>query len=640
MQKANWIVTDSFEYGKLSVIADKAKSLNVFFNEFYLPLNTEMYVYSNYGEMISGPITSKENNPNNSWVSAPFKGDTLNIEIKVPVKAIKDLKLKISVIGYGYKDIYGTYCCGFGTSAACEINVTCPLGNNWVNQRLAVAKVIGDQGTTFFTGEMIMNTCNTNMPYFLTAWHVLDNYVSSWQFIFQYWSPTCNPTQNTANTLQFNGAALIATNMTSDFTLVKLAQTPAANSNITYLGWNRSPNAALNTVGIHQPEGDVMKICSDANPPVLAGYNAPPFNTTVLNWWSAHFQQGTVEPGSSGSALFDQNQRVIGQLTGNPNTHGNYCAEQIGEYGRFDLSWTGGGTNITRLSNWLDPSNSGAMTTNTTSVANLGNASNLTISGPNSFCISGQYSINTTLPVTWAASPTGYVNLMPNGNSVLVTPISTNVNVIVTLTATSNCESDLFASKQIAVGNPLIGTINQGGVLTQMNTTNSVSAGATLVNFQWPNVTGISCYQSSTNPPVSQTGFIYYPSTSQFWFTLSSGQSITVSFSGTGCSGTTIATRSFNVGGHYYVIAPNPASGSINITSSSPGSSSKTENAQASTMIQVSIMDVNGNLKKQQQFSSGTVNMQLNVTDLVPGTYFVQIINGSINETQKLIINR
>ena len=29
-------------------------------------------------------------------------------------------------------------------------------------------------------------------------------------------------------------------------------------------------------------------------------------------------------------------------------------------YGRFDKSWTGGGTNSTRLSNWLDPNNSGA----------------------------------------------------------------------------------------------------------------------------------------------------------------------------------------------------------------------------------------------------------------------------------------
>jgi hypothetical protein len=146
-----------------------------------------------------------------------------------------------------------------------------------------VARVIGNQGTSFFTGEMIMNTCSTNIPYFLTAWHVLDNYVSSWQFLFQYWSPICSPSQNTSNTLQFNGASLMASNMSSDFALIRLNQTPPNNSNITYLGWNRSPNAALNSVGIHHPQGDVMKISADQNPPILADFNAPPFNSTALN---------------------------------------------------------------------------------------------------------------------------------------------------------------------------------------------------------------------------------------------------------------------------------------------------------------------------------------------------------------------
>ena len=112
-----------------------------------------------------------------------------------------------------------------------------------------------------------------------------------------------------------------------------------------------------------------------------------------------------------------------------------------------------------------------------------------------------------------------------------------------------------------------------------MNTTNSIAVGATSVTFQWPGVSGISCYQSSSNPSVSQTGFIYYPSQSKFWFTLSSGQSITVSFSGTGCG-------------------------------------------------------------QQQQFSSGTAKMQLNIADLIPGTYFAHIINGTINETHQLIIQR
>ena len=53
----------------------------------------------------------------------------------------------------------------------------------------------------------------------------------------------------------------------------------------------------------------------------------------------------------------------------------------IGEYGRFDLSWIGGGTNNTRLSNWLDPGNSNILTTNTTNVSNLPSEPGLPIAG-------------------------------------------------------------------------------------------------------------------------------------------------------------------------------------------------------------------------------------------------------------------
>jgi hypothetical protein len=225
--------------------------------------------------------------------------------------------------------------------------------------------------------------------------------------------------------------------------------------------------------------------------------------------------------------------------------------------------------------------------------------------------------------VAWSASPYGIVQIN-SPNSTSTTLSSQGGSGIITLTATiTTCGTNqIVLNKQVTVGNQLTGTITQSGINTPMNTTNSIAAGATSVTFQWPGVSGISCYQSSTNPSVSQTGFIYYPSQSKFWFTLSSGQSITVSFSGTGCGGTTVATRSFTVGGHYYVVSPNPASSSINISPASDGSNLTTEISQTGTTTQVSITDVSGNLKQQQQFTSGTAKMQLNVADLIPGTYF------------------
>ncbi|MEO8277178.1 MAG: hypothetical protein ABI639_13265, partial [Thermoanaerobaculia bacterium] len=71
---------------------------------------------------------------------------------------------------------------------------------------------------------------------------------------------------------------------------------------------------------------------------------------------------GVTEPGSSGSPLFDSNRRFIGQLHGGASACGQTGDNLSDMYGRVSVSWTGGGTDSTRLSNWLDAGNTGVMT--------------------------------------------------------------------------------------------------------------------------------------------------------------------------------------------------------------------------------------------------------------------------------------
>src|SRR5690606_16189236 len=70
----------------------------------------------------------------------------------------------------------------------------------------------------------------------------------------------------------------------------------------------------------------------------------------------ADWDIGTTEPGSSGSPLFDQDGRVIGQLHGGYAACGNDSADW---YGRFSISWNGGSTPDSSLRSWLDPLNTG-----------------------------------------------------------------------------------------------------------------------------------------------------------------------------------------------------------------------------------------------------------------------------------------
>lgn len=103
-------------------------------------------------------------------------------------------------------------------------------------------------------------------------------------------------------------------------------------------------------------------------------YNNAITNQNVINWddgsispinthWETIIDYGAMYHGSSGSPAFDGNHRIIGQLHGGSLS----CVEQIAYYGRFDVSWEGGGTPQTRLRDWLDPDNTGTTSIGSTS---------------------------------------------------------------------------------------------------------------------------------------------------------------------------------------------------------------------------------------------------------------------------------
>lgn len=389
----SWNVDNDYAYGKYTIRLNGALSASINFDRFNLPNGTEMYVYNENGNMITGPVTEAENNENNIWGSWVYQGAYLIIEIKTPAATIKQLRLHSNNIAYGYKEVYKSIKTGgFGTSGACNVNVICPLGNGWEAERNSVATILSATGGEFCTGSMVMNTCRSNTPYFLTANHCFEGNtnVAGWRFNFQAWSATCpNPGTN-ASGVMFNGSALKARNAASDFCLVQLFTTPPNNSGIHYAGWTRSTTPATNATGIHHPRGDVMKISRANNPVSIASFGG----STNQHWQSTWSPQDNgsgvtvtpiTEPGSSGSPLFDQDHRIIGQLHGGPSFCGS--TQPWDFYGRFDQSWTGGGTSTTRLSNWLDPCNYGSTTTNTTTICQL---SPVTIPMTNMGC-SGEY---------------------------------------------------------------------------------------------------------------------------------------------------------------------------------------------------------------------------------------------------------
>ena len=127
----------------------------------------------------------------------------------------------------------------------------------------------------------------------------------------------------------------------SDVALLILNETPPESYNVHYAGWDVSGNTPNIPVGIHHPSGDIKKISFDYDNASNSG-----------NFWDIDsWDDGTTEPGSSGSPLFDGiSHRIIGQLYGGVASCTNFGYDT---YGKTSVSWNNG------LSTYLDPNNSG-----------------------------------------------------------------------------------------------------------------------------------------------------------------------------------------------------------------------------------------------------------------------------------------
>lgn len=359
----------------LKIHSDGAYSINLIFDRFYLAEGSRFFIFNEDRTMVLGAFTPEVSNSLYSlFATELIQGSTIVLEYYEPAGSNGSI-INISQVIHAY---INTFSPGFGLSASCNIDVMCTLGNNWRNQQRSVCLII--MGNYSASGALVNNTRQDLTPYILTARH---NFFDSNNhgntpnrnpatavFRFLYWRPNCN-SGNPINYRSVTGATLRATYRSTDMALLELNTKPPLSWNLYYAGWDRTTTPAQNATAIHHPRGDAMKIAHDRNSVRAVTWPGNSQPTGALTHWRATFNNGIVQHGSSGSPLFNQNRRIVGQLHGNINNqcwgwdNNCFCRQTpVGEYGRFDLSWTGGGTNSTRLSSWLDPLETNYMTFN------------------------------------------------------------------------------------------------------------------------------------------------------------------------------------------------------------------------------------------------------------------------------------
>lgn len=364
---------------QFNVICPDALSVNFCYDKFWIPEGGKFFVYSKDRKYSIGAFTNKNNKSskeeNRGFATGLIYSNDVILEYYQPKTATSDAIISIDYVVHGYRHIrIGEKF--YGDGGSCMVNVNCEEGQNWQNEKRAVALILVN-GNRYCTGSLINTTDFSQKPYLLTANHCLGEWANNdiqhdatylpdldyYSFWWNYEESGCTNTVE-PNHFTTSGATILANNSVSDFALLRLWEDPKDIVGYTpyYLGWDRTGQSGNPGVCIHHPKGDVKKVSTVYSCPVSTNYigysEIPSANHWKVIWDSTLNGHSTTQGGSSGSPLLTSTHKVIGQL------HGGYadCGDSINApdwYGKFDVSWGGDGNynNYRRLNCWLDSAN-------------------------------------------------------------------------------------------------------------------------------------------------------------------------------------------------------------------------------------------------------------------------------------------
>lgn len=347
---------------QLGLICDGALTVNLTLENVVIPEGNELYVFNPEKDFILG--TFRQYHTYEGQLGTELvPGNTAIVEYYVaPENVNKTASLSVGVVTHGYRTSGEFIEKAFGSAGSCNMNVACPDGVPYENQiRATVMLVSGSNG--FCSGSMINNTLNDGTPYVLTANHCYSN-PANWIFRFNWESATCSNPGSSPSFVSLSGAVLRSRRTPSDFCLVEITGglqngTVPDSYNTYFPGWDNSDTPPSSAVCVHHPSGDIKKISFDDN--ALISANGMGSTEANSQWRLIWDRNTTTEPGSSGSPLFDQNGRIVGQLWGGGASCSNLSSPDY--YGKVSYSWNPAGSNSTnQLKYWLDPNSNGNTT--------------------------------------------------------------------------------------------------------------------------------------------------------------------------------------------------------------------------------------------------------------------------------------
>ncbi len=355
-----WGATDEVRTWDATVAATGARALSLHFAEATLTAGAVLYLLDDAGT-VRGAYDERDVR-DGVLITALVPGELLHLHLDVPVG--QSVRLRLSQANVVYRR-------PLAKSGDCNIDVACSAAESYQDQvRSTVLLAIpsGDGGFFACSGLLVNTLRNDQTPYLLTADHceISPSNAGRVQVYWKFQKGSCEqPGEHTHNdfSTQFShiGTQWLADGEASDFTLLILGSRaepfiPPASFEPFWSGWDASGRTPQRGIGVHHPNGNEKAISLFYS---AAQATEVEVEGRLIQAWQLVWDEGTTEPGSSGSGLWNQDGRVVGVLSGGEAS----CSSQDSPdyYGRLALAWSEGPACEGQLKCWLDPDDSGAL---------------------------------------------------------------------------------------------------------------------------------------------------------------------------------------------------------------------------------------------------------------------------------------
>ena len=346
---------------RLGIESEGAESLALRLEDLRLPAGSELRWIGEDSGDVQGPFGAAD--AGTLWLPV-VRGSRALLELRLPAALKEQFGLRIAEAQHGYRGfpMPGMAKGQFGNAiGACHVDVACAAADDWRPQVRSVVLLTAG-GSALCTGTLVNNVRGDEKPYILSANHCSfqTRAIGSIRAYFNVDRSGCGNGSNGGVTQNVTAAELVARSETADFALLRLSSS-VTGFNVYFAGWDAGGATPSSGAAIHHPRGDNKKISLYSGG--VTRQDDVDFDSFTVDAWAVRWNRGTTERGSSGAALWNQDGRVIGTLSGGSAACDGSSPDNNPDYfGRLDLAWATNSASSAQLKAHLDPDNSGVRT--------------------------------------------------------------------------------------------------------------------------------------------------------------------------------------------------------------------------------------------------------------------------------------